>query len=256
MSLLKKIDNKKIPSHIAIIMDGNGRWAKDRGLDRAHGHQEGVVAVRKVVEAAIQVGVKFLTMYAFSTENWKRPNDEVDALMELMVYAIVKETPDLIKQGVRLLTIGDYDRLPTNTKIALDECIEQTKNGTAITLILALSYSSKWEISQAVKNITHDIQTKKLAIDDVNEYTLSDYLATKGIPDPDLLIRTGGEKRISNFLLWQLAYSELYFTETYWPDFRQEHLLKAISDFQCRERRFGKTSEQIEKEQRNNLNNL
>ncbi|NLC49804.1 MAG: isoprenyl transferase [Bacteroidales bacterium] len=256
MSLLEKINNKRIPSHIAIIMDGNGRWAKERGLNRAHGHQEGVVAVRKIVEAAIQAHVKFLTIYAFSTENWNRPDDEVDALMELMVHAIVKETPDLIKQGVRLLTIGDYERLPNKTKTALNECITQTKEGSSITLILALSYSSKWEITQAVKKMMGDIHNNQLTSEDLNEELLSDYLSTKGIPDPDLLIRTGGEKRISNFLLWQLAYAELYFTDTYWPDFREEHLYKAICNFQCRERRFGKTSEQIEKEQRDKLNNL
>lgn len=256
MSLLEKINNKRIPSHIAIIMDGNGRWAKERGLNRAHGHQEGVVAVRKIVEAAIHAKVNFLTIYAFSTENWNRPDDEVDALMDLMVYAIVKETPDLIKQGVRLLTIGDCDRLPDKTKIALEECITQTKDGSSVTLILALSYSSKWEITQAVKKMIGDVQNKQLTTDELNEESLSDYLTTKGIPDPDLLIRTGGEKRISNFLLWQLAYAELYFTDTYWPDFREEHLYKAICNFQCRERRFGKTSEQIEEEQRDKLNNL
>ena len=256
MSLLEKINNKRIPSHIAIIMDGNGRWAKERGLNRAHGHQEGVVAVRKIVEAAIQAHVKFLTIYAFSTENWNRPDDEVDALMELMVHAIVKETSDLIKKGVRLLTIGDYERLPNKTKTALNECITQTKEGSSITLILALSYSSKWEITQAVKKMMGDIHNNQLTSEDLNEELLSDYLSTKGIPDPDLLIRTGGEKRISNFLLWQLAYAELYFTDTYWPDFREEHLYKAICNFQCRERRFGKTSEQIEKEQRDKLNNL
>ena len=256
MSLLKEINSKKTPSHIAIIMDGNGRWAQERGLERSCGHKEGVISVRKVVEAASKASVNFLTIYAFSTENWKRPDDEVDALMELMVHAIVKETPDLIKQGVRLLTIGDYNRLPSKTKLALQECIEQTASGTTITLILALSYSSKWEISQAVKKIIRDVETKQIVADKLNEETLSNYLTTKGIPDPDLLIRTGGEKRISNFLLWQLAYSELYFTDTYWPDFREEHLFKAISDFQCRERRFGKTSEQIEEEQRNKLNNL
>lgn len=256
MSLLNKINNTKTPSHIAIIMDGNGRWAKERGLDRARGHQEGVVAVRKVVEAASQAGVSFLTIYTFSTENWKRPDDEVEALMELMVHAIVKETPDLIKQGVRLLAIGDNDRLPTKTRSALDKCIEQTSRGTKITLILALSYSSKWEITQAIKSIINDVQKNKLVTSELNEETLSDYLTTKGIPNPDLLIRTGGEKRISNFLLWQLAYAELYFTDIYWPDFREKHLLEAISDFQCRERRFGKTSEQIEEEQGKKLNNL
>ena len=256
MSLLNKISNKNIPSHIAIIMDGNGRWAKQRGLERAYGHQEGVAAVRRVVEGATKAGVSFLTIYAFSTENWNRPDEEVDALMELMVHAIVKETPDLIKKGVRLSAIGDNDRLPFKTKAALDECIKQTSEGAKITLILALSYSSKWEITNALKDIVHAVQNQCLATEDLNENTLSKYLSTNGIPDPDLLIRTGGEQRISNFLLWQLAYAELYFTEIYWPDFGEEHLYKAISDFQCRERRFGKTSEQIEEEQVNRLNNL
>lgn len=251
MSLLDKIKNKKSPSHIAIIMDGNGRWATHRGLDRSRGHQEGVVAVRRVVEAAIHADVSFLTIYAFSTENWNRPDEEVDALMELMVHAILKETPDLVKQGVRLLTIGDYERLPDRTKNALKESLDQTKDGANITLVLALSYSSKWEISHAVKNIIDDVQNNKLLSRDVNEELISDYLSTKGIPDPDLLIRTGGEQRISNFLLWQLAYAELYFTDTYWPDFNDEHLYKAIYDFQKRERRFGKTSDQIKEEERN-----
>ena len=251
MSLLDKIKNKKSPSHIAIIMDGNGRWATHRGLDRSSGHQEGVVAVRRVVEAAIHADVDFLTIYAFSTENWNRPDEEVDALMELMVHAILKETPDLVKQGVRLLTIGDYERLPDRTKNALKESLDQTKDGANITLVLALSYSSKWEISHAIKNIIDDVQNNKLLCRDVSEELISDYLSTKGIPDPDLLIRTGGEQRISNFLLWQLAYAELYFTDTYWPDFNDEHLYKAIYDFQKRERRFGKTSDQIKEEERN-----
>ncbi len=256
MSLLENINNKKIPSHIAIIMDGNGRWAKERGLDRAYGHQEGVVSVRKVVEAASRAGVNFLTIYAFSTENWNRPDEEVDALMELMVHAIVKETPDLIEKGVRLLAIGDNERLPAKTRAALDKSIEQTSNSDSITLILALSYSSKWEITRALKDMILDVQNQQLNVDELNEETLSSYLSTKGIPDPDLLIRTGGEKRISNFLLWQLAYAELYFTDIFWPDFGEEQLYNAISDFQCRERRFGKTSEQIEEEQKDNLNNL
>lgn len=251
MSLLDKIKKKKSPSHIAIIMDGNGRWATHRGLDRSSGHQEGVVAVRRVVEAAIHADVDFLTIYAFSTENWNRPNEEVDALMELMVHAILKETPDLIKQGVRLLTIGDYERLPDRTKSALEKSLEQTKDGANITLVLALSYSSKWEITDAIKNIIDDVQNNKLLNRDVSEELISNYLSTKGIPDPDLLIRTGGEQRISNFLLWQLAYAELYFTDTYWPDFNDEHLYKAIYDFQNRERRFGKTSDQIKEEERN-----
>ncbi|HZJ78996.1 MAG TPA: isoprenyl transferase [Dysgonamonadaceae bacterium] len=253
MSLLDKINKKKVPSHIAIIMDGNGRWAKERGQDRVYGHQEGVVAVRRVVEAASHANIDYLTVYAFSTENWKRPDAEVDALMELMVHAIVKETPDLIKQGVRLLTIGDCERLPSKTKEALNKSLEETKDGKTITLILALSYSSKWEITLALKNMIDDVQNNRLLIEDLNEGMISSYLNTKDIPDPDLLIRTGGEQRISNFLLWQLAYAELYFTDTYWPDFNEDHLYKAISDFQSRERRFGKTSEQIEEEQRNNL---
>lgn len=252
MSLLEKIKSKRLPSHIAIIMDGNGRWATERGLDRTEGHQEGVVAVRRIVEAAIHANVNYLTIYAFSTENWNRPNDEVDALMELMVHAIVKETPDLIKQGVRLLTIGDSERLPEKAKNALDESLEQTKDGKNITLVLALSYSSKWEITHALKNIIDDAQSKKLSNSDLNDKLISNYLSTAGIPDPDLLIRSGGERRLSNFLLWQLAYAELYFTDTYWPDFNDEHLYRAISDFQSRERRFGKTSDQIKKEQGDN----
>lgn len=256
MPFLEKSNNLNIPSHIAIIMDGNGRWAKERGLDRVYGHQEGVTAVRKTVEAASQAGVSYLTIYAFSTENWKRPDEEVDALMELMVYAIVNETPDLIKKGVRLLTIGDKNRLPLKTREVLDTCIQQTSECSAITLVLALSYSSKWEITEALKSMIDDVQHNKLTADELNEESLSNYLSTKGIPDPDLLIRTGGEKRISNFLLWQLAYAELYFTDVFWPDFNKEHLMKAISDYQCRERRFGKTSEQIEEEQKNNTNNL
>ena len=239
MSLIEKIKNKNIPSHIAIIMDGNGRWAKERGLDRAYGHQEGVVSVRKIVEAATRVGVNFLTIYAFSTENWNRPDEEVDALMELMVHAIVKETPDLITNGVRLLAIGDYERLPIKTRTALDESIKQTSSGNKITLVLALSYSSKWEITEALKNMIFDVQNQQLTTDKLNEETLSSYLSTNGIPDPDLLIRTGGEKRISNFLLWQLAYAELYFTDVYWPDFNKKELLKAIEYYNSRDRRFG-----------------
>lgn len=246
MSILEKLNKNKVPAHIAIIMDGNGRWAKERGLDRVYGHQEGVTALRRTVEAASDMGVKFLTLYAFSTENWNRPNEEVDALMELMVYAIRKETPDLISKGVRLIAIGDYNRLPKKTRDILLSSIDKTSNGEKITMILALSYSSKWEITEGIKKILTDAQDKQLSIEDINEETLSKYLSTKEIPDPDLLIRTGGEKRISNFLLWQLAYSELYFTDIYWPDFSKDHLRKAILDFQSRERRFGKTSEQIE----------
>lgn len=248
MSLIDKIDFKHTPSHIAIIMDGNGRWAKKRGLQRAEGHKEGVVSVRKIVEAASMAKVKYLTVYAFSTENWNRPTEEVDALMDLMVYAVVKETPDLLKNGVRLLCIGDTDRLPEKTRFALFDCIDKTSKGDVITLVLALSYSSKWEITEAARRIASAVEQKKLNIGDISEETVSDYLTTRGIPDPDLLIRTGGEQRISNFLLWQAAYSEFYFTDTFWPDFREENLYEAIIQFQQRERRFGKTSEQIEVE--------
>ncbi len=248
MSLLDKIDKSHVPAHIAIIMDGNGRWAKARGLDRAEGHKEGVVAVRKVVEAAQQAGVKYLTIYAFSTENWNRPDEEVSALMDLMVYAVQKETPDLIKNGVRIKSVGDIERLPEKTQQALRQCEEDTSVGTGLTLVLALSYSSKWEIVNAVKKMIGDVNTKKINEETINEELFADYLTTKGIPDPDLLIRPGGEKRVSNFLLWQLAYAEFYFTETFWPDFREEELYGAILDYQNRERRFGKTSEQIESE--------
>ena len=252
MSLLEEINSRKTPSHVAIIMDGNGRWAKERGLERTHGHEKGVETVRIVVEAAIRAKVDFLTIYAFSTENWNRPTDEVDALMDLMVHAIMKETPELIKQGVKLKAIGDCDRLPLKTKNALKDCLEQTKNGENITLVLALSYSSKWEITHAMKNIMTDIRNNNLQCSELNEELISAYLSTSDIPDPDLLIRTGGEKRISNFLLWQLAYTELYFTDIYWPDFNEIHFYRAISDYQQRERRFGKTSEQVKKEQKNN----
>lgn len=246
MSLLDKINTEKRPTHIAIIMDGNGRWAKARGLDRADGHQEGVVSVRKVVEAAIKAHVQYLTVYAFSNENWSRPQSEVDALMELMVYAIAKETPDLIKNGVKLQAIGNIERLPQKTYNALQQCMNDTAHGQNITLVLALSYSSKWEIADAAKKMVEACQNKTLSAEKIDETVLPDYLTTCGIPDPDLLIRTGGEKRISNFLLWQAAYAELYFTDTFWPDFREENLFEAIIDYQKRERRFGKTSEQIE----------
>ncbi len=248
MSLLDKIDKTSIPSHIAIIMDGNGRWAKARGLERSEGHKEGVNSVRKVVEAATRAGVKYLTIYAFSTENWNRPVEEIDALMNLMVYAISKETPDLVKTGVRIVAMGDVNRLPENTLAALRKCEEDTSKCNNLTLLLALSYSSKWEISNALKLIAKDICDSKIDVEDINEDLVSNYLTTKNIPDPDLLIRTGGEKRISNFLLWQTAYSEFYFTDTFWPDFREEQLYEAIVDYQNRERRFGKTSEQIQSE--------
>ena len=246
MSLLDKIDKSSVPAHIAIIMDGNGRWAKARGLGRAEGHREGVTAVRKVVEAAAEAGVKYITIYVFSTENWNRPDDEVNALMDLIVYAVRKETADLKKNRVRIKSIGDLERLPEKTQKALRECEEDTAGSDGLTLVLALSYSSKWEIINAAKKLVSDVRSGAIDEHDISENLFSTYLTTKGIPDPDLLVRPGGEKRISNFLLWQLAYAEFYFTETYWPDFREEELYKAIIDYQNRERRFGKTSEQLE----------
>lgn len=245
MSLSDKIDNSRLPSHIAIIMDGNGRWAKSKGLERGEGHKEGVRAISKVVEAAIKSSVKYLTLYAFSTENWNRPTEEVDGLMDLMVYAISRETEDLIKNGVKIVTIGDKERLPEYAREALDECINQTKEGSNLTLVIALSYSSKWELTEAAKKIAADITERVMNIDDICEETITQKLTTQGIPDPDLLIRTGGEQRISNFLLWQSAYAELHFTDVYWPDFDEDDLYKAIIDYQGRERRFGKISEQL-----------
>lgn len=236
-----------MPQHVAIIMDGNGRWAKQQGMDRTQGHREGVISVRKVIEAASAIKLPYVTLYTFSTENWKRPEEEIKALMALMVEAISRETPDLIKNNVRLQAIGDLERLPEATQNSLYKCIEETSVSTGLTLILALSYSSRWEILNAAKKIAGAVKSGELNIDDLNEDSFSDYLTTKGIPDPDLLIRTGGEKRVSNYLLWQAAYAELYFTETLWPDFREEALYKAVIDYQMRERRFGKTSEQLVK---------
>lgn len=244
-SYLDKIDKERLPRHIAIIMDGNGRWAKARNMERSYGHKYGVDAVRTVTEAATEIGIKYLTMYTFSTENWNRPDDEVAALMSLMVMAIERETPDLIKNNVRLQAIGDLGRIPDEVKARLDKCIADTAAGTGVTLILALSYSSRWEITEAVRRISESVAEGKRAIGDINEDTVSNNLTTKGIPDPDLLIRTGGDLRISNFMMWQLSYAELYFTDEYWPDFGKESLCKAIYDYQSRERRFGKTSEQL-----------
>lgn len=243
MSYLEKINLDKLPKHIAIIMDGNGRWAKQRDLDRTYGHKEGVVSVRKIIEAAAQINIPYVTLYTFSTENWNRPEEEIKALMSLMVQAIVRETPDLIKNNIQLQAIGNLDRLPTETRNALNKCIEDTSVCTGLTLVLALSYSAKWEITEAIREISKEISEGKLK--NITEDTLSEYLTTKNMPDPDLLIRTGGEKRISNFLLWQTAYSEMYFVDTLWPDFREEALFEAIVDYQNRERRFGKTSEQV-----------
>jgi undecaprenyl diphosphate synthase len=241
----EQIDLTRLPRHIAIIMDGNGRWAQKKGMNRYVGHQEGVVSVRKVVEAAGEIGIKYLTVYTFSTENWNRPQEEVDALMALMVTAVQRETPDLMKNNVRLQVIGDVERLPQQTKDSLYGCVEETGKNTGLTLVLALSYSSRWEITEAAKMIAKKVKEGSLEMENITEETISAYLSTRNIPDPDLLIRTGGESRISNYLLWQLAYAELYFTSVYWPEFREDNLYEAILDFQKRERRFGKTGEQI-----------
>ena len=239
------IDLSKIPAHIAIIMDGNGRWAKQQGENRIYGHYEGVNSVRDVVEAAGEVGVKFMTLYAFSIENWNRPKEEVDALMELLVSTISAETPQLNKKNVRLQAIGNLNSLPPKCLQELNESIELTSSNTGLTLVLALSYSSKWELINAVKQIAADAKSGKLNISEITEQHIEQYLCTTHIPDPELMIRTSGEHRISNFLLWQLAYAEFYFTEKLWPDFRKEDLFEAILNFQHRERRFGKTSEQL-----------
>lgn len=245
MSLIEKIDKSRLPQHVAIIMDGNGRWAKAKGMDRSLGHQEGVVSVRKIMDAVTQLGLRYLTLYTFSTENWNRPEEEVQALMSLLVSAIHRETPDMMKKNVRLTAIGDLSRLREDAYDTLQECIRTTAGNTGTTLVLALSYSSRWEITDAVRQIAREAVAGKINPDDITEATVSEHLTTKGIPDPDLLIRTGGEQRVSNFLLWQLSYAEFYFTSVYWPDFREEELYEAILYYQRRERRFGKTSEQL-----------
>jgi undecaprenyl diphosphate synthase len=245
MSLIDSIDKTRLPQHVAIIMDGNGRWAKVRGEDRSIGHQEGVVSVRKVVEAATAIHLKYLTVYTFSLENWQRPDSEVQTLMSLLVSAIRRETPDLMKNNIRLLVIGDLMRLQEPVRQTLSESIEKTSANTGTTLVLALSYSSRWELWNAARLLAVEVKKKNIAPEEITEELFSSYLTTCGIPDPDLLIRTGGEKRISNFLLWQLSYAELYFTDVYWPDFRENELYEAILYYQQRERRFGKTSEQL-----------
>ena len=239
------LDKNNIPKHVAIIMDGNGRWAKQKGEMRIFGHTNGVESVRESLTAAAEIGVKYLTLYAFSTENWNRPKEEVAALMDLLVKAIYDEVEELNEKGVRLETIGNTSILPVSCREALTKAKERTKNNDKITLILALSYSSRWEIAQAVKTMAEESISGKLNVETINEDLISSYLSTSNFPDPELLIRTSGENRVSNFLMWQLAYTELYFTETLWPDFKKEHFLKAIKDYQDRERRFGKTSEQI-----------
>jgi undecaprenyl diphosphate synthase len=243
--ILNKIKQKEVPIHIAIIMDGNGRWAKKQGKDRIEGHKAGVESVRNAVKASIECGVKYLTLYAFSTENWKRPKEEVDALMELLVFAIEKEVPELMKNNIRLNAIGNLSSLPDKSRQSLYQSIELTKNNTQLTLTLALSYSSKWEITNACKQIAQKVKRGLLNPEDIDESIIQNHLNTADLPDPELIIRTSGEHRISNFLLWQAAYAEFYFTPVYWPEFTKEEFYKAILDFQKRERRFGKTSEQI-----------
>lgn len=238
------IDTGKLPSHVCIIMDGNGRWANRQGEERTFGHRHGVEAVRDTVEAAAELGIPFLTLYAFSTENWKRPRQEVDALMELLIATIHRETKTLMENNIRLRTIGNLESLPGDCKNQLAETISTTASNTRMTLVLALSYSSRWEIIQAVKQLASKVKEGTLRIQDIDDRVFSDHLNTSFCPDPELMIRTSGEFRISNFLLWQLAYTELYFTEKLWPDFRREDLYHAILDYQKRERRYGMVSEQ------------
>ena len=240
---MKKINTNNLPKHIAITMDGNGRWAKSKGKLRIFGHKNGVKAVRDTVEGAAEIGIEYLTLYAFSSENWNRPEREVNALMTLLVSAINKETKTLMDNNIRLSTIGDINKLPSKAQKELQEAILKTKDNTRMTLVLALSYSGRGEIINAVQNIIKDGKKPE----EINEDTFQQYLTTKSVPDPELLIRTSGEYRISNFLLWQIAYSDLYFTDTLWPDFRRADLYKAILNYQSRERRFGKTTEQLQK---------
>jgi undecaprenyl diphosphate synthase len=240
MSFKEQLDLINLPQHVAIIMDGNGRWAKERGYDRIYGHQHGVSSVRECTEAAAEIGLKYLTLYAFSTENWNRDQKEVDALMELLIDTIERETPTLDKNNISLKAIGDLSRLPQGAYEKLMRCIEHTKANTGLCLVLALSYSSRWEICNALRQISQEVKDGKLSTDEISDELISSHLTTKEIPDPDLMIRTSGEIRISNFLLWQLAYTELYFTSTHWPDFRKENFFEAIVEFQRRERRFGK----------------
>jgi undecaprenyl diphosphate synthase len=242
-----KINKDRLPKHIAIIMDGNGRWAEKRGNQRIFGHKNAVAAVRDTVEASAELGVCYLTLYAFSTENWKRPKTEVDALMSLLVSTISSETKTLIENNISLHTIGNIGSLPKGVQDQLQHTITLTSKNTGLSLILALSYGSRWEIINAIKRFTADIESGKLTAEDLNDTVFEKYLDTSGFPDPELVIRTSGEFRMSNFLLWQIAYTELYFTPTLWPDFRREHLYEAILSYQSRERRFGKTADQVNK---------
>ncbi len=237
------LDMNSIPSHVAIIMDGNGRWAKLRGMERTFGHQAGAETVHQIVEEAARLGIKYLTLYTFSTENWNRPREEVAALMGLLFEHIEEET--FMKNNVRFKVIGDIDKLPDFVLGKLTDCVEHTSHNTGMSLVLALSYSSKWELTEAARNIAAEVKEGKCKLSDINSDTIQQHLATKDMPDVDLLIRTGGEQRLSNYLLWQCAYAELYFCDTYWPDFKEQELRKAIADYQNRERRYGKTSEQL-----------
>ncbi|MBQ5408578.1 MAG: isoprenyl transferase [Bacteroidales bacterium] len=245
MSALEKIDLGRLPQHVAIIMDGNGRWAKKRGLMRSFGHENGVTTVRQITEIASELGIGYLTLYTFSTENWNRPKDEVDALMNLIVVSIEQQTPDLIKNNVRLTTIGNMRRMPQFARERLEKCMDDTAHCTGLVLCLALSYSSRWEIVEACKKLAAQAAAGQIQAESIDDDMVSKAMATASMPDPDLLIRTAGDLRISNFLLWQIAYSELYFTPKFWPDFTKEDFCEAIVDYQSRERRFGKTSEQL-----------
>ncbi|MBN2481724.1 MAG: isoprenyl transferase [Bacteroidales bacterium] len=245
MPVKDRINREKLPKHIAIIMDGSGRWAQQRGNQRIFGHQHAVAAVRDTVEAVAELGLEYLTLFAFSTENWKRPKSEVDALMSLLVSTIHKETGTLLKNNIKLLAIGDIASLPVNVQRQLNKAIEKSRHNSGLKLILALSYSSRWEILQAVKNIAKELESGTIRYEEINDKLFEQHLNTSDFPEPELVIRTSGEFRISNFLLWQIAYSELYFTKTLWPDFRREDLYEAILNFQNRERRFGKTADQI-----------
>ena len=239
------VDKNNLPNHIAVIMDGNGRWAKKQGARRIFGHQNAIKAVRDISEGSAELGVKYLTLYAFSTENWKRPKAEIKGLMELLVATIRKETETLIKNNIKLSAIGDIDSLPVKCQRELNEAIDITKNNSGLKLILALSYSGRWDIVQGIKRLLKDVKKELISEKDITQQLFSRYLSTSNIPDPELLIRTSGEMRISNFLLWQMAYTELFITEILWPDFRKKHLMEAIISYQKRERRFGKISEQV-----------
>ena len=241
----ESIDSTKIPQHVAIIMDGNGRWAQKKGAMRVFGHKHALAAVRDTIEAADDLGIKVVTLYAFSTENWSRPADEVSALMEIMINSFISELPRMLQNNVRLTAIGDIDSLPRGMQENLANTVEKTKNNTGVRVNLALSYSGRWEIEQAVKNIAKKVVEGQMTVEEITQEAIASYLNTNDMPDPELLIRTSGELRISNFLLWQLAYTELYFTDVLWPDFRRQHLEEAVLDYQKRERRFGKTGSQI-----------